>query len=238
MYCPCARLTRVFTSSWQRKQELPFIVVAEQAVHGAPLSLRQEDDADVVSPAVAYAEGRADDFAVEASRWRQSWGDGNDGTWPQWSRAVCSDPPEWPGWAHYRLSKRMVTRWNSLFDRNFQTKYGHINDEDQKSHGHWQRVMAVLGGLGGILQDDETRRTVRTALWRLDKAGERLRHHAQRPGGAARNKVPQHCQGPHAESRSRAVGTVSAAPALLVSNHTVSQQTLVTTSSLFPSAML
>ena len=69
--------------------------------------------------------------------------------------APCISSSCWPTniAAHGRVDK---ARWP--FDRKFRPKFAHLGDEDWESHGHPQRMLELLDGLGGILQDDEMRR--------------------------------------------------------------------------------
>ena len=99
---------------------------------------------------------------------------------------------------------RSADRVLRLFDWKFRQKFVRTVDEHGESHGYLQKNLEVLDGMGGILQDDEMRRAVRT-----DGAAQ-LDETAVRPGSAARSQTSQRCQGSHARSRSRAVGTVSA----------------------------
>lgn len=117
--------------------------------------------------------------------WRQWQGNHGDQRSPGWwdraaTKGDYSDPPPWSGWAHYRLWKRALTRWDTntdvllrrrsekilkTFDYDLQAKLDHLSDQALQSQGYLQSIFEVLDVLAGEKEASEKRRAVRAALY-------------------------------------------------------------------------
>ena len=50
-------------------------------------------------------------------QWRSEWDSGRNWYGPQGQgKGDFSDPPQWPGWSHYRLWKKAIYRWDANTD--------------------------------------------------------------------------------------------------------------------------
>ena len=115
-------------------------------------------------------------------QWQGNLGDQRSPGW--WDRAATkgdySDPPPWSGWAHYRLWKRALTRWDTntdvllrrrsekilkTFDYDLQAKLDHLSDQALQSQDYLRNIFGVLDVLAGEKEASEKRRAVRAALY-------------------------------------------------------------------------
>ena len=117
-----------------------------------------------------------------------SWTSREDGWWNasggptsnKVGRGDFSDPPEWPGWQHYRVWKKAVTRWArqtdvsearradkilKLLGWDVNKKFEHIPDHVLQSDKGVERVFNVLDSLSGQREGDDLRRAVREAFF-------------------------------------------------------------------------
>ena len=116
----------------------------------------------------------------------ESWG----GSWTRpakpagpW-KADYSDPPSWPGWAHFRQWRKAVARWNDstdvvmtrradkvmkLFDWELQSKFEHLTDAVLQSPEGVSRIFEVMDRLSGVREGDDMRRVTRAALFEYSR---------------------------------------------------------------------
>ena len=127
--------------------------------------------------------------------WWSSWNGGwasNRWQWNEsdWNWQSCktghfpkgdfADPPQWPGWPHYRHWKRALARWNTntdvpmwrraekvlrQFTWEFQTHFDHLSEEQLSGSGYLEHITAILDILEGERSSAEKRRTIRAALY-------------------------------------------------------------------------
>eukprot|EP00435_Cladocopium_sp_Y103_P025971 s1981_g6.t1 len=91
-----------------------------------------------------------------------------------------SDPPGWPGFQHYRLWKKAVSRWHQSTDVKYwrrsekilkstdwelQARFEHISDQDLQGPNYLEHLFQVLDVLAGEKEFSEMRRSVRAALY-------------------------------------------------------------------------
>ena len=97
----CARVTRVFTLSWQRKQHL---------LRSQWFSMRQEYDKDAVS----RCRRRGDQRTTLPLKYHDGIsGNSGEAEPGRRGRADHSTPTDWAGCEHHRQWKRMVMRWDN-----------------------------------------------------------------------------------------------------------------------------
>ena len=139
------------------------------------------------------------------AKWRNLAAAGQPG-----STTTCGS--EWCAGTSPRTSKSIegADKVLSLFDWKFRQKLPHISDEDWEMKSHLQRTLEVLDSLCGILQDDEMRSEVRTALYDSTRQrGETVRQHEQRRKSSStrqhstRSQASHRCRGSHPRRRSR-----------------------------------
>ena len=116
----------------------------------------------------------------------ESWG----GSWTRQAKpagpwkADYSDPPSWPGWAHFRQWRKAVARWNDstdvvmarradkvmkLFDWELQSKFEHLSDVVLQSPEGVPRIFEVMDRLSGVREGDDMRRVTRAALFEYSR---------------------------------------------------------------------
>lgn len=126
-----------------------------------------------IAPAEAAGSGLQHAGEPAQTSWK-SW------KWGQPTKADYTDPPTWSGWAHYRLWKRAVSRWDAntdvatwrraekilkQFDWELQARLDHLSEETLSSPQYLQEIFGILDTLAGEKETTEKRRTVRAALY-------------------------------------------------------------------------
>ena len=91
-----------------------------------------------------------------------------------------SEPPAWAGWAHYRLWRRALLRWDANTDValhrraekilknmewDLQAKLEHVPETTLSSKGYLTEILSVLDVLAGERDDSDKRRAIRAALY-------------------------------------------------------------------------
>ena len=133
----------------------------------------------------------SDDRWWEGSRrgWQEDWGSrwGSSDWWSNDRNKDYSDPPSWAGWAHYRLWRKAVTRWDAStdirmhrradrifksMDWDLQARFEHLTDGDLTDPDYLSRILNVLDVLAGEKQSTEKRRAVRKALFEGSRRGD------------------------------------------------------------------
>ena len=120
----------------------------------------------------------------------QSWHWQTGGGWSQSSskpsgpvKADCSDPPAWPGWAHFRLAQgcgpleqqprvslpRRADKVMKLFDWELQSKPEHLSDDVLQSTDGVIRIFEVMDRFSGERESDDMRRATRVALFEYSR---------------------------------------------------------------------
>lgn len=110
--------------------------------------------------------------------WQQrSWGAAQD-KW--WAKGDYSEPPAWAGWAHYRMWRKSLVRWNNNTDVSMhrraekvlkgmewslQERLDHLTETELASPAYLDHILGILDVLAGEREDNEKRRTIRAALY-------------------------------------------------------------------------
>ena len=121
-------------------------------------------------------------------QWRSEWDSGRNWYGPQGQgKGDFSDPPQWPGWSHYRLWKKAIYRWDANTDIvvwrradkvlknlewDLQGKLEHIGDQDLRGDHYLERIFSVLDVLAGEKETSEKRRSIRAALYEGSRKSE------------------------------------------------------------------
>eukprot|EP00971_Amphidinium_carterae_P351516 6492149-Amphidinium_carterae.1 len=112
--------------------------------------------------------------------------------WNQWPGQPAppretSDPPQWPGWGHYREWKRSVRRWDAAsdilvdrrgarlmrtFDWSLQERLSHVPEQVLRSPQYLDEIIRVLDVFAGEHQENDLRRSLHAALmsWQREKS--------------------------------------------------------------------
>lgn len=126
--------------------------------------------------------------------WQGSWRNPRAGAWWQprgddknFGKGDYSDPPGWPGFQHYRLWKKAVSRWDAATDVKYwrrtekilksmdwelQSRFEHIPDEDLQGPQYLWHLFQVLDVLAGEREYTDMRRSVRAALYEGARRGD------------------------------------------------------------------
>ena len=177
------------TTPARRTSEENVEVVAEEGRGRAPGEAERQGLRD------PWLEDQGDPWSEdrwwEGSRrgWQEEWGSrwGSNDWWSNDRNKDYSDPPSWAGWAHYRLWRKAVTRWDTStdikmhrradrifksMDWDLQARFEHLSDGDLTDHDYLSRILSVLDVLAGEKQSTEKRRAVRKALFEGSRRGD------------------------------------------------------------------
>ena len=102
-------------------------------------------------------------------------------------KADLTDPPVWPGWAHFRLWRKALVDWDKttdvavrrraqrifkLFDWDLRAKFDHLDPEELRGEKYLDKILHLMGTMVGEKEGDEQRRAVRNAVYDFQRRRE------------------------------------------------------------------